>query len=290
VASTLLFKVAGMDWFDAINHSFSVVSTGGFSTKNASLAYFDSALIDWIAIFFMLICGLHLGVIYATVTGKKNNIFRLEISRYYLISTIVACLVITLSLTISGEYDSFGESARYGFFQGISMVSTTGFATADANTWPPLALLVIILLGIQCGCAGSTSGGIKADRIVLAGKLIKQNLVQQQHPTAIMRTKIDGITQEREATNYAILYIVLFVILVIIGAIVNTACGMDLGTGFTAALTWMGNVGPAFGSMGSFDSFAALPEFAKLFGTLLMLLGRLEIFGLLQLFLMKWWV
>lgn len=290
VASTLLFKVGGMDWFDAINHSFSVVSTGGFSTKNASLAYFDSALIDWIAIFFMLICGLHLGVIYATVTGKKNNIFRLEISRYYLISTIVACLVITLSLTISGEYDSFGESARYGFFQGISMVSTTGFATADANTWPPLALLVIILLGIQCGCAGSTSGGIKADRIILAGKLIKQNFIKQQHPTAVMRTKIDGITQDGEVVNYAILYIVLFVILVIIGAIVNTACGMDIGTGFTAALTWTGNVGPAFGSMGSFDGFAALPEFAKLFGTLLMLLGRLEIFGLLQLFLMKWWV
>ncbi|MBO7188050.1 MAG: TrkH family potassium uptake protein [Tidjanibacter sp.] len=290
ISSTLLFKLAGMDWFDAINHSFSVSATGGFSTKNASLAYYDNVWIDLVAIFFMLIGGIHLGVIYATVTGKKNNMFRSEIARYYLISTLVACTIISISLVSSGRYDSFGEAARYGFFQGISMVSTTGFATADANLWPPIALFFIILLGIQCGCAGSTSGGLKADRVVLAGKLIKQNFIKQQHPTAVMRTKIDGTTQDSESVNYAILYIVMFVMLVIIGSIVNTACGMDIGTSFTASLTWVGNVGPAFGSMGGFDSFAALPEFAKLFGTLLMLLGRLEIFGLLQLFLMKWWI
>lgn len=289
ISSALLFKIAGMDWFDAINHSFSVVSTGGFSTKNASISHYDSIWIDLVAIFFMLICGIHLGVIYSTVTGKKNNIFRSEISRYYLISTFSACLVITISLFSAGKYDSFGEAARYGFFQGISMVSTTGFATADANTWPSIALLLIILLAIQCGCSGSTAGGVKADRIVLAGKVIKQNLIKQQHPTAVLRTKVDGMTQNSEIVNNAIIYIVIFVLLIILGAIVNTICGMDLGTGFTAALTWTANVGPAYGSMGSFDGFAAVPTFAKMFGTLLMLLGRLEIFGLLQLFLMRWW-
>ncbi len=290
LASTLSFKIAGMDWFDAVNHAFSVASTGGFSTKNLSIAFYDNIWIEIICALFMLIGGIHFGVIYATATGKRNNIFRSEISRFYLRSTLIICAVISITLLVGGNYDNLGDAARYGFFQGISIVSTTGFATADANLWPPLALLLILLLGVQCGCAGSTSGGLKVDRTVLAFKLIKQNFTKQQHPTAVLRTKVDGITQDTEMVNYAILYIVIFVVLVLVGAIVNTACGMDLGTGFTAALSWMSNVGPAFGQMGSFDSFATLPEFVKLFGTMLMLLGRLEVFGLLQLFLMKWWI
>lgn len=286
----VLLKTAGMNWFEAVNHAFSTISTGGFSTRNSSIAAFGNIWIELIIIVFTFVVGLHFGLIYATLAGKRNNIFRSEVARYYFLSATVGVTVITLSLWLSGTYSSFTEAFRYGLFQGINILTTTGFATADTNLWTPLAMTILLIFTLQCACAGSTAGGIKCDRILLSFKVLRSRIRQQQHPNAVLRIKLNGIVQDESTINFAMLYIVVYLLFVILGTLINTACGTDFVTGLTAAATCMGNVGPGFGEVGSMESFAYMPTVMKISSTALMLLGRLEIFGLIQLFMIKWWV
>ncbi|HIW97519.1 MAG TPA: TrkH family potassium uptake protein [Candidatus Tidjanibacter gallistercoris] len=288
--ATVLLRIAGMSWFDAVNHAFSAVSTGGFSTKNTSIAYYDNVWIELILIAFTFISGLHFGLIYSTLTGSRNNLFRSEVARYYFLCATAGVLVITLSLWLSGTYGSFATAFRYGLFQGVTVLTTTGFATADTNLWTPLAMTVLFFFTLQCACAGSTAGGIKCDRILLSFKVLRNRIRQQQHPNAVMRIKLDGVTQDESTINFAMLYIVIYLLFVILGTLINTACGTDFVTALTASATCMGNVGPGFGEVGSMDSFAEMPGVMKFSSTALMLFGRLEIFGLIQLFMIKWWV
>jgi trk system potassium uptake protein TrkH len=196
----------------------------------------------------------------------------------------------SFSLWQSGTYDSLGTSLRHGFFQGVSIVTSTGFATADTNLWPALCICLLIYLSIQGGMAGSTAGGLKSDRILMAYKVIKAQLRQQQHPSAVIRIKNDGITQNPSVVNFAILYIVIYAFIILVGTIINAACGLDTLTSFTASVASMGNIGPGFGEVGSLSNFSSMPILVKFVSTLQMLLGRLEIFGLLHFFSMKWWI
>lgn len=286
----VLLKTAGMNWFEAVNHAFSTISTGGFSTRNSSIAAFGNIWIELIIIVFTFVVGLHFGLIYATLAGKRNNIFRSEVARYYFLSAAIGVTIITLSLWLSGTYSSVAEAFRYGLFQGINILTTTGFATADTNLWTPLAMTILFIFTLQCACAGSTAGGIKCDRILLSFKVLRSRIRQQQHPNAVLRIKLNGIVQDESTINFAMLYIVVYLLFVILGTLINTACGTDFVTGLTAAATCMGNVGPGFGEVGSMESFAYMPTVMKISSTALMLLGRLEIFGLIQLFMIKWWV
>lgn len=286
---TVLLRAAGMSLFDALNHSFSTVATGGFSTRNTSIAHYDSVWIEGIIMFFMMMSGVHYGLIFATITGKHNTLFRSEVARFYFATIAVAATGITLSIWLAGAYPTFGESARNGLFHTISTITTTGFAIADTTTWSPFAIAVLIFLMFQCGCAGSTSGGIKSDRIWLSMKVLKARLLQQQHPNAVIRIKLNNVVQESSVVNFAMFFIVLYVLIVVAGTLVVTAAGTDLTTGFSMIAASMGNVGPGFGSVGSMADYAHVSPFVKTFCTLFMLLGRLEIFGLIQLFMIKWW-
>lgn len=289
IANTVALKMAGMGWFDAVNHAMSTISTGGFSTRNASIGAFNSVSIEMITVFFMLASSLHFGLIYSTVIGRHNSLFRNESSRFYMRSLLIITLMLSISLWVNNSYDSLGEAVRYGLFQSVSIVSTTGFATANTNIWPPLAICLLIYLSIQGGMAGSTAGGIKSDRVLIAGKVIGARLKQQQHPGAVIRIKNSGVVQEASIVHFAVLYIVIYVCILLGGTLVNAACGLDVITSFTASVASMGNVGPGFGEVGSMENFSAMPVIVKIASTLQMLLGRLEIFGLLQFFLMKWW-
>ena len=289
VAATILLKMAGMTWFDAVNHAFSTVSTGGFSTRNLSIAYYDSYWIELILIVFMLLSSIHFGVIFATLTGKTNNIFRTEVSRYYILSLVIGSLLIAVSLWVADMYPSFLSALRYSAFQLVTVTSTTGFATADSTLWTPFAITILLFFSFQCGCAGSTAGGIKADRILLAGKVLKARIRQQQHPNAILRIKLNNALQENELIQSAMIFIVAYLMIVMIGTLVNTFFGVDLMTSFSVSFASMGNIGPGFGEVGSMNNYASLPDAVKLNATLIMLLGRLEIFGFIQLFLIKWW-
>ncbi len=290
IANLVALRLAGMDLFDATCHAFSTVATGGFSTKNASIGHYNSVWIEGITIFFMLLSSIHLGITYATFMGRRNNIFRTEGSKFFLATTLLMCLMLSYSLWHNGNYASLGESLRHGIFQGVSIVTSTGFATADTNIWPALCICILVYMSVQGGMAGSTAGGLKSDRILMAGKVIKAQLRQQQHPGAIIHIKNDGIVQSPSVVNFAILYIVIYAFIILLGTIFNAACGLDTLTSFTASVASMGNIGPGFGEVGSLCNFSEMPVMVKLFSTLQMLLGRLEIFGLLHFFTMKWWI
>ncbi len=288
-AETGLLRMAGMGWFDAVNHSFSTVATGGFSTRNLSIAYYDNPAIEIIITVFMVLSSIHFGVIFATITGKANNIFNSEVTRYYLGCLAAGSLAIAVSLWAASEYPTFGEALRTACFQLASIASTTGFATADTNVWTSLAMAIILLFSLQCGMAGSTAGGIKADRVLLSMKVMKARILQQQHPNAIIRIKLNNIIQDREVVGSAMLFIVIYLLLLFVGTVLVTAFGVDLVTAGSSIVASMGNIGPGFGQVGSMGNYSALPEPVKFIETLFMLLGRLEIFGFIQLFLIKWW-
>ncbi len=287
--STLALKASGMCWFDAVCHAMSATATCGFGTKNNSIAFFNSPLIELVLILTMTISGIHYGLIYATFARKPNNIFRSEVTRFYFWIIGAAALLVGLSLWSSDIYPNIFESLRYALFHVVSLITTTGYATADCNTWTSFAILVLIFCSLVCACAGSTSGGLKIDRLLLAVKMMRNRLRRQQHPAAIFRTKIDGIPQDKDMLNTVMVYTVAFMMLILIGTFFNTLFGADLLTGFSAAVACASNVGPGFGDVGVMDNYSMMPVVTKINLTLMMLLGRLEIFGLIQLFFIRWW-
>ena len=288
-ACFVCLKVSGMGWFDSVNHAMSTAATGGFSTKNLSIGFWDNRWIEGVLIVFMFLASIHFGVIFATLTGRRNNMFRSEIVRYYFFFLVVAVVAVAISTTANGTFGSFGEALRRSAFETVAAASTTGFTSSDPNLWGPFAAAILIFVGIQCACAGSTGGGLKADRVYLAAKIVWHQIRQQQHPNAIIRIKMNGVTQEPSTLAFVMLFIVMYIFLILLGTIFIAAFGYDALTSFSIAASSVGNVGPAFGQIGGFDNYAALPGGVRLFSTLLMLLGRLEIFGLVQLFLLKWW-
>ncbi|MBQ1253365.1 MAG: TrkH family potassium uptake protein [Alistipes sp.] len=289
VVAIIALKLAGMCWFDALCHAMSSCGTCGFSNKNMSVGFFNSPTIEFILMVVMLMSAMHFGLIYATITRKQNNIFRSEITRSFIAVFAFSALFIAISLRAAGIYPTIFSSLRHAAFQTASLITTTGFATADCNTWTPFAVLILMFCSLVCGCAGSTSGGLKIDRLVLALKMLRNKLQSQQHPNAIMRIKVDGYCQDQDMLNSVMVYIVTFLLLILAGAFVNTLFGCDLLTGFSAALACISNVGPGFGDVGTMDNYSQMPAIVKMNLSLMMLFGRLEIFGLIQLFFIRWW-
>lgn len=289
VLTLLALKLCGMNWFDALCHAMSACSTCGFSNKNLSVGFFNSAQVEFVLVVAMLVAGMHFGLIYATLARKQNNIFRSEITRSYLALFAVSAVMIAISLRAADIYPNIFSSLRHAAFQTASLMTTSGFATADCNTWTPFAILILMFCSLVCGCAGSTSGGLKVDRLVLAVKMLRNKLQAQQHPNAIMRIKVDGYSQDKDMLNSVMVYIVAFLLLILVGTFICTLFGCDLLTSFSATLSCASNVGPGFGEVGTMDNYSALPAVVKLSLSLIMLFGRLEIFGLVQLFFIRWW-
>ncbi len=289
IISTLVLKFAGMRWFDAVNHAMSACATGGFSTKNASVGFYDSPLIEWILIVIMFLSSLHYGLIYSTFTRKANNIFRSEVVRVYVAIIVGATFFIATSLYFADIYPNIFTSLRQSVFQVVSLITTTGFATADTNLWTPFAVVILIILSIICGCAGSTSGGAKVDRILLYFKVLVARLRGQQHPNAVIRIRLDGILQEDRQVNTVTLFLTTYFVLILLGTLTSTLFGLDLLTAFSSSVTFIGNVGPGFGAVGSLDNYAELPSLLKVQGSVLMLMGRLEIFGFIQFLFIRMW-
>lgn len=289
IITLFALKYCGMNWFDALCHAMSACSTCGFSNKNLSVGFFNSPSIELVLIIAMLIAGMHFGLIYATITRRPNNIFRSEITRSYLAMFAISTVFIAISLWAAKIYPSATSSLRHAAFQTASLMTTSGFATANCNTWTPFAILILMFCSLVCGCAGSTSGGLKVDRLVLAVKMLRNKIQSQQHPNAVVRIKVDGYTQDGEMLNTVMVYIVAFMLLVLLGTFINTLFGCDLMTGFSASLACASNVGPGFGEVGTMDNYSLMPAVVKINLSLMMLFGRLEIFGLIQLFFIRWW-
>lgn len=288
-AETVLLSLVGMDWFDAVAQSFSTVATGGFSTKNASIAGFNSLGVEVVIMVFMLLSGMHFGLIYSSIKGRGNTIWRSEVSRYYVIVMVASGVFVAANLLVGHLYDNFGDAFRYSMFQVLSYGTTTGFASADTMYWPPFAMLVLMFLSIQCAMAGSTSGGMKVDRVMLLFKAIKLRVLKLQHPSAVLRIKLAGHTQDEQVVSAAVLMVAFYMVVLLVSTVVMTLFGFDLLTSFSSSVASLGNVGPGFGESSSMANMSFLPAALKYWLSFVMLFGRLELFGLIHLFMMHSW-
>jgi trk system potassium uptake protein TrkH len=286
LAETIALSLLGMSFFDALNHSFATIATGGFSTKNLSIAAFDNLWIEITIMVFMVLSGIHFGLLFGTVLLKRENIFNSSLVRSFLIILFAGVLLVTLKLYFSGTY-SFGESLRYASFQVISLGTTTGFATEESSVWPIFTRIILIYFTIQCAMAGSTSGGLKFDRIFIAFKLIAKQLKLLKHPQAVFSIVINGKHFDEKLGNQTLVFIVMYIMTFFITTAILTAMNIDGMTAFSASIATIGNVGPGFGNVSSLGNYGDLPALAKYVLSFNMLLGRLEIFNILALVMIK---
>ena len=289
IASAISLYIAGMGWFDAINHAFSIAATGGFSTRNESILSFDSMWIEMVITVFMFLASVHFGLLYSSIATRSIKFFKSPIIRFYLASLLITAIIIAFDIKISGNADTLFTAFRQSIFQVVSISSTTGFATADTAIWPNLSILILMYLSIQCACSGSTTGGLKIDRILIFINSFKAQLKKTVHPNAVVPIRIGNHIIEPELASTVNLYIIIYVFMILIGAIVFSIFGVSFIDAFSASISHMGNVGPAFGSVGSLDNYAHFPGIAKFLSTLQMLLGRLEIYTLLVIFVIYKW-
>lgn len=288
VIEIILLLAGGMPVYDSIVNSFATAGTGGFAIKNASIAAYDSAYIDYVIGIFMFLFGVNFNLYYLILIGHVGEALRSEELRWYLIITGVSTALIAAD--IYEIFGSVGDSVRYAFFQVTTVMSTTGFATSDYNTWPALSKVILALLMFCGACVGSTTGGIKVGRIILLVKSGLREIKYMLHPRAVVAVRSEGKPVERDvlrgANSYMIVYIMLFTASLFLVEMVEEC---DLVTGFTAVSACLNNVGPGLGEVGPAGNFAALTPFTKILLSIDMLAGRLEIFPLLMLFAPTTW-
>lgn len=288
MAQTILLTFGGMSLFDSICHSFTTMATGGYSTKQASVAYWNSAYIQYVITAFMFIAGTNFGLCYAFARGDWKKLFKDDEFKLYCSIVIIATLVIAVGL-YAKSWASPEKSFRDALFQVVTIITTTGYSTADYLLWPALLGLILFLLMFIGSSAGSTSGGVKVVRILLLFKNSFTELKRTIHPSAVINVKYNSKSVHPNIMTKVMAFFVLFMIIFTIGSIVMSFFTEDISTSCSAVITCMSNVGPGFGSVGPAYSFAHLNDFAKMFLALLMLIGRLEVFTVLVLFTKSFW-
>ncbi|MBN2568898.1 MAG: TrkH family potassium uptake protein [Deltaproteobacteria bacterium] len=288
LAETISLLFCGIGLFDAVTHSFATIATGGFSPKNASIGSYKSAPVEIVVIVFMILSSIHFGLLFAALTGKTLELWKSSIVRYYLVALAAGVVAVTISVHGS-QFHSWIDALRSAAFQVISLGTSTGFATTDSSIWPPFAQLVMIFFTLQCACAGSTSGGIKVDRIVLFWKAMLIRIKKMQHPALVIKLKINTVSFDDDVIDMNILFISFYLGIVFLSALILTALGVDMLSAFSGSAATMGNVGPGFGMVGSMSNFGQIPALGKWVLTATMLLGRLEIFGLILFLTVKSW-
>lgn len=283
-----LLWVEGMTPFDAINHAFATMGTGGFSTKNASIAYFTSPLIQYTIILFMFIAGCNYAVIYYMFKGRFNKVWTNEEFRYYSLFILVTALILGLwiNFMVGGDYE---KNFRDGLFMLISLVTTTGYVTADYTAWSQGLTMFFFLLLFLGACAGSTAGGIKFIRHMVFVKNTYLEFKRILHPRAMIRIKINKETVAPRILTHILVFLLVYLLIFILGSLAVTVIGMDFLTSIGGVASALGNVGPAIGDLGPLNNFSAVPIPAKWVFTVLMLLGRLELFTILIIFTPFFW-
>ncbi|PID58399.1 MAG: potassium transporter [Ignavibacteriae bacterium] len=283
-----LLYVGGMNFFDAVCHSFTTMATGGFSTKQASVAYYQSPFIQYVIIVFMFLAGVNFTLHYHVLHGRFNNLKKNEEFKFYFSITVFWTVVIAVLLFFA-NYGSAEKSFRDSLFQVVSMITTTGFITADYEVWGTLIVMFFLLFLFIGGCAGSTGGGIKIVRHLL---LLKNSLLELRrliHPRAIIPVRYNSHSVSGEIISNIQAFFLFYIFIFIVGSLIMAILGMDLLSAIGAVATSLGNVGPAIGSVGPTDNFANVPELGKWILSLLMLMGRLELFTILVIFSPAFW-
>ena len=284
--SFLLYWISGMSAFDAINHAFSVCATGGFSTKNLSIASFDSNAINVITIVFMFLASVHFGTLFMAVVHRSFKPLNNPVLKYYFSIIVAVSLISAFCMRLNDSGLSFGDSLVSGVFHTLTFISTTGFAIADNNTWPAFVNTLMLIISIQCGMAGSTTGGIKADRMYLTFKALGHQVKHVLHPTSINQIRINNHYLKMEEAYPHILFLGIYFIALSLSTGLNTLFGLDDANALYASVSCLSNVGPAIGDLGTFGNYNSVPVMSKLIFCLDMFIGRIEIYPVLAVMMM----
>ncbi len=280
--------IAGMTFYEAVNHAYTTMATGGFSTKNGSMMDYDLPQIQYPIIFFMFLAGVNYTVIYHSLKGNWRNVWSSDEFKYYIVLIVSMSAVVTA--TVYNVTDlSFEKAFRDSLFQIVSVVTTTGFVSADYTAWTPTLTFVFLFLMFSGACAGSTSGGIKIIRHLVFFRNSMYEFKRILHPRAIVPLRLNGQVVKSQVKTHITIFLLLYLLIFGIGIIVVSLLGLDFKTSIGAVATSLSNVGPGIGQVGPVDNFAWLSAPIKWFLCLLMLLGRLELFSVLVLFTPYFW-
>ena len=286
---TLFMHVAGMGWFDSLCHSMSTISTGGFSTKQASIAAFNSPAIEYVTTLFMFMGGINLSLLYLLIFKfRVRDMYRDSEFRTYLSIVLLFTAVITAGLVCTSDMP-VAESFRTALFQVVSIQTTTGFATANYVLWMPLLWLMLCALMFFGACSGSTAGAMKCMRISILVKVMLNEFKRIVHPNAVIPVRMAGKIVPTGVQSAILAYTVIYIFVLMVGLFVNMGFGLDFLDSFGLSVASVGNVGPALGHYGPMDSLAVLPAGVKWFCSFQMLVGRLEFFAVLLLFTPIFW-
>ena len=284
----ILLMLGGMSLFDALCHAFTTMPTGGFSTRNASVAHFNSVYIDVIIIVFMILAGINFSLHYQLLRGKPLAFWKDAECRFFLAFVLV--LIAIVGWDVFGTvYDSIGKALRYGAFQVVSIITTTGYATADYEQWPAMSQLILLLCMFIGASAGSTGGGMKCLRIMLCAKYCYRELFSMVHPRAVINIKIGGRSVPGDVMRSVLGFLALYMGLFGFSTVALAGIGVDFVTAFGAVAATIGNVGPGFGIVGPVENYAQIPMLGKWLLIWCMLLGRLEIYTVLILLVPEFW-
>ena len=288
-AETVALMLCGMDLFDALCHTFGTMATGGFSTKNASVGQFNSASIDIVITFFMFVAGINFGLYFLAITGDLKKAYRDPELRAYCLLIVVCIVLVTVFLMGNSLYTGVGQALRYASFQVLAIQTTTGFGTANFDTWPPFVKALFVILMFVGGCAGSTGGGMKVVRVMVLMRFGVQSITKVFHPEAVLSVKLGRSAVPRQVVQQIVGFFVCAVSLFALGTLVTAAFGYDIVTSASSVAATLWNIGPGLARVGSVENYAFMHPFVKFFLSVLMAMGRLELFTILVLFNPLFW-
>jgi len=289
VVEIILLMAGGMNLFDACIHTFGTVGTGGFSNYNYSVIAFDSAYIDGVITLFMFLSGASYFLYFLVLRRGPRAFFRDGEFKLYFSIVAVATILITLGLWGFGVYDTPLQAFRYGIFQVVSIVTTTGFANADFVLWPTFCQMILFLLFFVGGCSSSTAGGIKPIRLLVLGKLVRRTIELKLHPSSVTPLKLDNRIMPVEVPSGIAAYTFLYILMFFIGGTLVCLDGVDFMSSFSATGACLGNIGPGFGAVGPLSNYSIFSDRSTILLSFLMIAGRLELFTLIILFTKRFW-
>ncbi len=287
VLEAVILTIEGQSVFDAVTNAMSTAGTGGFSVRDMGIAAYGSPAMEWTIAVFMLLFGINFNLYYLILFGRIKQVFASEELRVY--TGIIAAATLTVGINVMNYYGSFGDSIRKAFFQVTSVISTTGFSNVEFMNWPQLSRAVILVLLFTGACAGSTAGGIKISRIIIMAKVVYRSIHQLAHPHEVSCIKFEGKVVDRETRSFVCTYMTTFFVILFLSTFVTMFQGHDFETSFSAMLSCFNNVGPALGLVGHSGNYNIFGGGTKLLMSLIMLVGRLEIFPMLILFMPSTW-
>lgn len=286
--AVLLKLAGGMDWFDSFCHAFGTMATGGFSTRSASIGAYDSGVIDIIVTVFMFLAGINFSLHYYALSGKPQRYFKDPEFRFYGAILIGTTLFITFNVWAAG-FAPLGRCLRDAAFTATSILTTTGFCTADFDQWPDASRILLVVMMFIGGCAGSTGGGMKVVRVFIMFKKMVREMKQFMRPSAVIQMKLGGKPVEQEIISHISAFFAIFVLIFAIGSFVMTFFTPNLETAATSVIATLGNIGPGLNAVGATQNYAAISPLGQGILTVFMLLGRLELYTVLILFLPSFW-